>query len=86
MAGVHGTEYTSIEAVRTFARNLDLATLARRITAAPVVNQTTTPKSRRSVGHRLKSPPAVAGPYALQEAWRWAGAPPTDAVTLDEYH
>ena len=38
IAGVHGTEYTSIEAVRTFARDLDPATIAGRITAVPVVN------------------------------------------------
>jgi uncharacterized protein len=38
IAGVHGTEYTSIEAVRIFARRLDPAVLAGRITAVPVVN------------------------------------------------
>jgi predicted deacylase len=35
---VHGTEYTSIEAVRIFARGLDPAVIAGRITAIPVVN------------------------------------------------
>jgi uncharacterized protein len=38
IAGVHGTEYTSIEAVRTFCRNVDPAVIAGRITAVPVVN------------------------------------------------
>jgi uncharacterized protein len=38
IAGVHGTEYTSIEAVRIFARGLDPAVIAGRITAVPVVN------------------------------------------------
>lgn len=38
IAGVHGTEYTSIEAVRIFARGLDPAVITGRITAVPVVN------------------------------------------------
>jgi uncharacterized protein len=38
VAGVHGTEYTSIEAVRIFARGLDPAVIVGRITAVPVVN------------------------------------------------
>ena len=38
IAGVHGTEYTSIAAVREFARALDPAWVHGRITAVPVVN------------------------------------------------
>lgn len=38
VAGVHGTEYTSIAAVREFVRTLDPATLSGRITAVPVMN------------------------------------------------
>jgi predicted deacylase len=37
-AGVHGAEYTSIAAVREFARALDPAWIHGRITAVPVVN------------------------------------------------
>jgi predicted deacylase len=38
IAGVHGTEYTSIAAAREFARSLDAATLTGTITVAPLVN------------------------------------------------
>lgn len=38
LAGVHGTEYTSIAAVREFARGLDPQQVSGRITAVPVVN------------------------------------------------
>jgi len=38
IAGIHGTEYASIEAVRTFARGLDPTAIAGQITAVPVVN------------------------------------------------
>jgi predicted deacylase len=38
IAGVHGTEYTSIAAVREFALGLDPAQVFGRITAVPVVN------------------------------------------------
>ncbi|WP_433295410.1 succinylglutamate desuccinylase/aspartoacylase family protein [Pseudonocardia sp. CA-142604] len=38
IAGVHGAEYTSIAAVREFARALDPAWVHGRITAVPVVN------------------------------------------------
>lgn len=38
VAGVHGTEYTSIAAARELARTLDPATLAGRITVVPVMN------------------------------------------------
>jgi len=38
IAGVHGAEYTSIAAVRAFARALDPAQVAGRVTAVPVVN------------------------------------------------
>jgi predicted deacylase len=38
IAGVHGAEYTSIAAVREFARTLDPAWVCGRITAVPVVN------------------------------------------------
>lgn len=38
IAGVHGTEYTSIAAVREFARSLDPALVSGRITAVPLVN------------------------------------------------
>jgi predicted deacylase len=38
IAGIHGTEYTSIAAVREFARGLDPATVSGRITAVPLVN------------------------------------------------
>ncbi|MCU1664780.1 MAG: hypothetical protein JWR58_4845 [Pseudonocardia sp.] len=38
IAGIHGTEYTSIAAVREFARGLDPAWICGRITAVPVVN------------------------------------------------
>ena len=38
IAGVHGTEYTSIAAVREFARSLDPATVSGRVTAVPLVN------------------------------------------------
>ena len=38
IAGIHGTEYASIEAVRTFAGGLDPATIAGQVTAVPVVN------------------------------------------------
>lgn len=38
VAGVHGTEYTSIAAVREFVRALDPATLTGRVTAVPVMN------------------------------------------------
>ena len=38
IAGVHGTEYTSIAAVREFALGLDPATVTGRITAVPLVN------------------------------------------------
>lgn len=40
VAGVHGTEYTSIAAVREFAQTLDPATLAGSVTAVPVMNLT----------------------------------------------
>jgi uncharacterized protein len=38
IAGIHGTEYTSIAAVREFALDLDPATVTGRITAVPLVN------------------------------------------------
>jgi len=38
IAGVHGTEYTSIAAVREFARELDPDRVSGRITAVPLVN------------------------------------------------
>lgn len=38
LAGVHGTEYTSIAAVREFVRELDPATVSGRVLAVPVVN------------------------------------------------
>lgn len=38
LAGVHGTEYTSIAAVRRLAATLDSAVVAGRVTAVPVVN------------------------------------------------
>lgn len=38
IAGVHGTEYTSIAAAREFARTLDPATVSGRITVVPLVN------------------------------------------------
>jgi uncharacterized protein len=38
LAGVHGTEYTSIAAVREFAAGLDPAQVSGRITAVPLVN------------------------------------------------
>ncbi len=38
IAGVHGTEYTSIAALREFARGLDPAGVTGRITAVPLVN------------------------------------------------
>jgi predicted deacylase len=38
VAGVHGTEYTSIAAVREFVRDLDPEQVSGRITAVPVVN------------------------------------------------
>jgi len=38
IAGVHGAEYTSIAAVREFARLLDPAQVSGRITAVPLVN------------------------------------------------
>ena len=38
IAGVHGTEYTSIAAVREFARSLDPAAVSGRVTAVPLVN------------------------------------------------
>ena len=38
IAGVHGTEYTSIAAVREFARALDPQQISGRITAVPLVN------------------------------------------------
>ncbi|MDT4899702.1 MAG: uncharacterized protein QOJ78_632 [Pseudonocardiales bacterium] len=38
IAGVHGTEYTSIAAAREFARSLDAATVQGTITVAPLVN------------------------------------------------
>lgn len=38
IAGVHGTEYTSIAAVREFARTLDPALVSGRVTAVPLVN------------------------------------------------
>lgn len=38
VAGVHGTEYTSIAAVREFAQALDPASLAGRVTAVPLMN------------------------------------------------
>ena len=38
LAGVHGTEYTSIAAVREFAAGLDPDRLAGRVTAVPLVN------------------------------------------------
>ena len=38
IAGVHGTEYTSIAAAREFARSLDPATVSGRITVVPLVN------------------------------------------------
>lgn len=38
LAGIHGTEYTSIAAVRRFGAALDPATLAGTVTAVPIVN------------------------------------------------
>lgn len=38
LTGVHGTEYTSIAAVREFVRHVDPAQVSGRITAVPVVN------------------------------------------------
>lgn len=38
VAGAHGAEYTSIAAVREFAKALDPATLTGRVTAVPVMN------------------------------------------------
>lgn len=38
IAGVHGTEYTSIAAAREFAFSLDAARLCGRVTVAPLVN------------------------------------------------
>jgi predicted deacylase len=38
LAGVHGTEYTSIAAVREFVRDLDPKTVSGRILVVPVVN------------------------------------------------
>ncbi len=38
VAGVHGTEYTSIAAVRELARTLDPATVSGRLTLVPLVN------------------------------------------------
>lgn len=38
LAGVHGTEYTSIAAVREFARGLDPQLISGRITAVPLIN------------------------------------------------
>lgn len=38
IAGVHGAEYTSIAAVREFARRLDPTQVSGRITAVPLVN------------------------------------------------
>jgi uncharacterized protein len=38
IAGVHGTEYTSIAAAREFAKSLDPAAICGRITVAPLVN------------------------------------------------
>ena len=38
IAGVHGTEYTSIAAAREFARSLDAAQLRGRVTVAPLIN------------------------------------------------
>lgn len=38
LAGVHGTEYTSIAAVREFARGVEPQHVSGRITAVPVVN------------------------------------------------
>ena len=38
LAGVHGTEYTSIAAVREFAATLDPSEVRGRVTAVPVVN------------------------------------------------
>ncbi len=38
IAGVHGTEYTSIAAAREFAFSLDAAQLCGRVTVAPLVN------------------------------------------------
>ncbi len=40
IAGVHGTEYTSIAAAREFARSLDPAAVSGRITVVPLVNLT----------------------------------------------
>jgi hypothetical protein len=40
VAGVHGTEYTSIAAVREFVRDLDPEQVTGRITAVPIVNIT----------------------------------------------
>jgi uncharacterized protein len=38
IAGVHGTEYTSIAAAREFARSLDPAAVTGRVTVVPLVN------------------------------------------------
>jgi predicted deacylase len=48
VAGVHGTEYTSIAAVREFVRALDPATFAGRIAAVPVMNLAAFWHGRRS--------------------------------------
>jgi hypothetical protein len=38
IAGIHGTEYTSISAARRFARSLDPAAVSGRITVVPLIN------------------------------------------------
>jgi hypothetical protein len=38
LAGIHGTEYTSIAAAREFVSTLDVDTVAGRVVVAPVVN------------------------------------------------
>ncbi len=38
IAGIHGTEYTSIAAAREFAAGLDAAGIAGRVTVVPIVN------------------------------------------------
>lgn len=40
IAGIHGTEYTSIAAAREFAAGLDPAVIAGRVTVVPIVNLT----------------------------------------------
>ncbi len=40
IAGIHGTEYTSIAAAREFARSVDGERLSGRVTVVPVVNVT----------------------------------------------